>query len=294
MKITKKHLPEWIKIDFRHNSNVLDIKRELRGRHLHTVCEEARCPNLSECFGIKKTATFMILGDKCSRNCRFCNIRHEKPSGVDIDEPENIAVMVRELELRHAVITSVTRDDLLDGGAGHFAATIKAVKSMTNATVEVLTPDFMGNSEARKTVSGAGPDIFNHNVETVCELYTSVRPEGNYARSIEFLKGIKNDNRNVLSKSGIMVGLGETEDQLKKLLGDLAEAEIDIFTCGQYLRPSRRNIEVNEYKSEDWFEKFRETALSFGIKYVYSSPFTRSSYNAAEIISMIKRSDING
>ncbi len=293
MKRTKKHLPDWIKIDFRHNSNVLDIKRELRGKHLHTVCEEARCPNLSECFGTKKTATFMILGDRCSRNCRFCNIRHEKPYGVDINEPENIAAMVKELGLRHTVITSVTRDDLDDGGAGHFAATIEAIKKLTGATVEVLTPDFMGDPEARKTVSDAGPDIFNHNVETVFELYASVRPEGDYARSMEFLKGIKKDNRNVLSKSGIMVGLGETEEQLKKLLGDLAEAEIDIFTCGQYLRPSKSNIEVYEYRSEDWFEKFRETAVSFGIKHVYSSPFTRSSYNAAEIISMIKRPDIN-
>lgn len=291
MNGTKKHLPEWIKIDFRHNSNVLDIKRELRGKHLHTVCEEARCPNLSECFGTKKTATFMILGDKCSRNCRFCNIRHDQPSGVDINEPENIALMVKELGLRHAVVTSVTRDDLNDGGAGHFARTIEAIKKMTGATVEVLTPDFMGDVAARKVVSEAKPDIFNHNVETVRELYSSVRPEGNYMRSVRFLKGIKKDNRDTLSKSGIMVGLGETEEQLKKLLGDLAEAEIDIFTCGQYLRPSKSNIEVYEYRPEEWFEKFRDTAVSFGIKHVYSSPFTRSSYNASEIISMINRFD---
>ncbi|MDD3045439.1 MAG: lipoyl synthase [Candidatus Delongbacteria bacterium] len=293
MNKIERHLPDWIKIDFRHNRDVLEIKKELRSKHLHTVCEEARCPNLSECFGIKKTATFMILGDRCSRNCRFCNIRHEKPVEVDNGEPENIALMVKELGLRHVVITSVTRDDLPDGGSEHFVKTIQAVKNLTGATVEVLTPDFMGDIAARKRVSDARPEIFNHNVETVKELYSTVRPEGNYMRSVDFLKGIKKDSKNVLSKSGIMVGLGETEDQLKKLLGDLAEAEIDIFTCGQYLRPSKFNIEVREYRSEEWFEKLRETALSFGIKYVYSSPFTRSSYNAAEIISMIKRSDRN-
>jgi len=293
MDKAKKHLPEWIKIDFRHNRDVLDIKKVLRSKHLHTVCEEARCPNLSECFGRKKTATFMILGDRCTRNCRFCNINHGNPVKVDNNEPENIAGMVKELGLRHVVITSVTRDDLPDGGSDIFVKTIQTVRNLTGATVEVLTPDFMGDVAARKRVSDARPEIFNHNVETVKELYSTVRPEGNYMRSIEFLKGIKNDNRNVLSKSGIMVGLGETEDQLKQLLYDLSEAEIDIFTCGQYLRPSKFNIEVHDYRSEEWFEKFRETALSFGIKYVYSSPFTRSSYNAAEIISMIKRSEVN-
>ncbi len=283
----RRHLPDWIKIDFRHNENVLDLKRDLRNRKLYTVCEEARCPNMSECFGKKKTATFMILGDKCTRNCRFCNVRHEKPADPDIDEPGNIASMVRDLELSHVVLTSVTRDDLPDGGAGHFVNTIECVRRLSGATVEVLTPDFSGDVSARRLVSDAEPEIYNHNMETVRELYSIVRPEADYARSLEFLKGIKNDNRNVLSKSGIMVGFGETEDQLKKLLNDLAEAEIDIFTCGQYLRPSKLNAEVSEYKTEEWFERFRDTALSFGIKYVFSSPFTRSSYNAAEIMNII-------
>jgi lipoic acid synthetase len=294
MKIkTERHLPDWIKIDFRHNSGVMGIKKELRSKHLHTVCEEARCPNLSECFGKKKTATFMILGDKCSRNCAFCNILHEKPSAPDNNEPENIAQMVRELGLKHVVITSVTRDDLLDGGSGHFVKTIEAVRRSADATIEVLTPDFQGDGSARKRISAALPEIYNHNVETVEELYSRIRPEASYRRSLDFLKGIKKDNPHILSKSGIMAGLGETEEQLKRLLGDLAGAGIDIFTCGQYLRPSKKNVEVFEYKTIEWFENFRELALSFGIKYVYSSPFTRSSYNAAEIMEMINKGNRN-
>ncbi len=283
----EKKLPEWIKIDFRHNSDVLDIKRGLRNRHLHTVCEEARCPNLAECFGKKRTATFMILGDKCTRNCLFCNVRHEKPCEPDPAEPEKIAEMVKELNLRHVVITSVTRDDLFDGGSSHFVETIRAVRRSTKATIEVLTPDFRGDEQARKKVSSALPEIFNHNVETVEELYPEIRPEAVYSRSLEFLKGIKRDNPEILSKSGIMVGLGETWEQLKRLLEDLSEAQIDIFTCGQYLRPSKKNAEVMEYKTVEWFEKFHELAVSAGIKNVYCSPFTRSSYNAAEIISGI-------
>ncbi|MBN2857666.1 MAG: lipoyl synthase, partial [Candidatus Delongbacteria bacterium] len=264
----KRRLPDWIKIDFKHDSAVLDLKRELRNHGIHTVCEEARCPNLSECFGQKKTATFMILGDKCSRSCAFCSVNHEKPSEVDPEEPLHVAEMVKELDLRHTVITSVTRDDLPDGGSLHFARTIEAIRTVSDSTIEVLTPDFMGVEKDRRTVSDAMPEIYNHNVETVKELYSKVRPQADYIRSLEFLKGIKKDNRNVLSKSGIMVGLGETEDQLKRLLHDLSEAEIDIFTCGQYLRPSKNNIAVEDYLELEWFDKFKETALSFGIKYV--------------------------
>lgn len=286
---TRRRLPDWIKIDFKHDSTVMDLKRELRNHGIHTVCEEARCPNLSECFGIKKTATFMILGDKCSRNCAFCSVNHQKPTELDPKEPLNVAEMVKELKLRHTVITSVTRDDLPDGGASHFAETLNAIRNVSDSTIEVLTPDFMGNEKDRKTVSVAMPEIYNHNIETVKELYSKIRPQADYRRSLEFLKGIKKDNRKVLSKSGIMVGLGETEEQLKRLLHDLSEAEIDIFTCGQYLRPSKNNIPVEEYLEIEWFEKFKETAIAFGIKYVYSSPFTRSSYNAAEVMDFIRK-----
>jgi lipoic acid synthetase len=288
----KRNLPDWIKIDFKHNSEVMDLKKELRRKNLHTVCEEARCPNLSECFGSKKTATFMIMGEKCSRNCAFCNVNHQPPDFLDPDEPRMIAEMVRDLKLNHAVITSVTRDDLTDGGSDHFVRTIREIRKITAATIEVLTPDFKGNENDRMRVSAEKPEIFNHNIETVTELYSRVRPEADYKRSLSFLKGIKKDDRTILSKSGIMVGLGETDEQLKRLLHDLAETEIDIFTCGQYLRPSKSNIPVENYLTPDWFQKFTELAKSFGIKYVYASPFTRSSYNAGEIISAIRKAGV--
>ncbi len=291
MKITtnKRSLPDWIKVDFKHNYEVMELKKELRKNKLHTVCEEAKCPNLSECFGKKKTATFIIMGDKCSRNCRFCSVNHQTPESLDHDEPLKVAEMVRDLKLVHAVITSVTRDDLADGGSGHFASVIREIRKLTQATVEVLTPDFKGIEADRIRVSDEKPDIFNHNIETVKELYSKIRPEADYDRSLNFLKGIKKDNKAILSKSGIMVGLGETDDQLKRLLHDLSEAGIDIFTCGQYLRPSKNNIQVEKFLTPEWFDRFRELARSFGIKYVYASPFTRSSYNAAEIISAIRK-----
>jgi len=291
MKITpnKRSLPDWIKVDFKHNSEVMDLKKELRKNKLHTVCEEAKCPNLSECFGKKKTATFIIMGDKCSRNCRFCSVTHQTPEFLDPDEPLKVAEMVRDLKLVHAVITSVTRDDLADGGSGHFASVIREIRKLTQATIEVLTPDFKGIEADRIRVSDENPDIFNHNIETVRELYSKIRPEADYGRSLSFLKGIKKDNNAILSKSGIMVGLGETDDQLKRLLHDLSETGIDIFTCGQYLRPSKNNIPVEKFLTPEWFDRFRELARSFGIKHVYASPFTRSSYNAAEIISSIRK-----
>jgi lipoyl synthase len=285
----RKKLPDWIRIDFRHDKQVMGLKRQLRCESLHTVCEEARCPNLSECFGIKKTATFMILGDVCTRNCAFCNVNHAVPCGTDPDEPAKIASMVISMGLKHVVVTSVTRDDLPDGGAGVFAETIRAVHELSKSTIEVLTPDFLGNQVSRRTVSAAKPEIFNHNVETVSELYKKVRPQADYKRSLDFLKGIKIDDPSILTKSGIMVGLGETEDQLKKLLDDLAMTGIDIFTCGQYLRPSKNNLPVEEYRTPEWFEKFAESARSAGIKHVYASPFTRSSYNAAEIIAIVSK-----
>ncbi len=287
-------MPDWIKIDFKHDPTVLKLKKDLKFRKLFTVCEEARCPNLSECFGIKKTATFMILGRNCTRNCAFCNIGNiGDPTPIDLNEPRNIAEMTKELELKHVVITSVTRDDLEDGGSEQFVRVIKEIRDLTNATIEVLTPDFEGKEIDRQRVSIAKPEIYNHNVETVPELYDIIRPQAIYKRSIEFLKGIKKDDPTILTKSGIMVGLGETDDQLKRLLDDVVGAEVDIFTCGQYLRPSKLNYKVQEYKTEEWFEKFKEIAISAGIKNVYSSPFTRSSYNASEIIDKIKNNKIN-
>jgi len=232
----------------------------------------------------------MILGRNCTRNCAFCNIGNiGDTTPIDINEPRNIAEMTKELELKHVVITSVTRDDLEDGGSEQFVRVIKEIRDLTNVTIEVLTPDFEGKEIDRQRVSIAKPEIYNHNVETVPELYDIIRPQAIYKRSIEFLKGIKKDDPTILTKSGIMVGLGETDDQLKRLLDDVAGAEVDIFTCGQYLRPSKLNYKVQEYKTEEWFDKFKEIAISAGIKNVYSSPFTRSSYNASEIIDKIKK-----
>ncbi|NOR45533.1 MAG: lipoyl synthase [Candidatus Delongbacteria bacterium] len=289
----RERLPDWIKIDFKHDPTVLKLKKDLKSRKLFTVCEEARCPNLSECFGKKKTATFMILGRNCTRNCAFCNIANSDTTSIDPNEPRNIAEMTKELELKHVVITSVTRDDLEDGGSEQFVKVIKEIRNITKATIEVLTPDFEGVEVDRQRVSVAKPEIYNHNVETVPELYDIIRPQAIHKRSIEFLKGIKKDDPSILTKSGIMVGLGETDDQLKSLLDDIVSAQVDIFTCGQYLRPSKLNYKVQEYKTEEWFEKFKEIAMNAGIKNVYSSPFTRSSYNASEIIDKIKSSKLN-
>ncbi len=286
-------LPAWIKKDLRHTKDVMQLKKSITGKNLHTVCEEAKCPNLSECFK-NKTATFMILGNICTRDCAFCSIESGKPLNKDItnqSEADEIIKMVKELSLKHLVITSVTRDDLVNGGAEQFAKIIRMVKSETpNTTIEVLTPDFKGLDRARKIVSIARPDIYNHNIETVKELYSTVRPEATYLRSLEFLKKIKtDDDSSILTKTGIMVGLGETMDQLKFMLEDVKKTNVDIFTCGQYLRPTKFNHKVIEYKEEEWFEMFKTMAeIEFGIKYVYSSPFMRSSYNAGELLERIK------
>ena len=235
----------------------------------------------------------MILGRNCTRNCAFCNIANSDTTPIDPNESRNIAEMTKELELRHVVITSVTRDDLEDGGSEQFVEVIREIRNITSATIEVLTPDFEGVEIDRQRVSVAKPEIYNHNVETVPDLYDIIRPQAIYKRSLEFLRGIKKDDPTILTKSGIMVGLGETDDQLKYLLDDIVSAQVDIFTCGQYLRPSKLNYKVQEYKTEEWFERFREIAINAGIKNVYSSPFTRSSYNASEIIDKIKNSKIN-
>ena len=289
-------LPAWIKKDLRHSKEVMTLKKNISGKNLHTVCEEAKCPNLSECFK-NKTATFMILGNVCTRNCAFCSVESGKPTDkviINLNEVNEIITMVKELALKHLVVTSVTRDDLKNGGAEQFAKIITKMKTETpNTTIEVLTPDFKGLDRARKIVSNAKPDIYNHNIETVKELYHTVRPEAIYSRSLEFLKKIKTDDDNsILTKTGIMVGLGETIDQLKFMLDDVKKAEVDIFTCGQYLRPTKFNHKVIEYKDEEWFEMFKNLAENeFGIKYVFSSPFMRSSYNAGNLLEKIKLSE---
>jgi len=259
------------------------MKEVLRKRNLHTVCESARCPNIGECFS-KPTATFMILGDVCTRTCGFCSIdKGLKPLNVDPQEPGNIAITAKELGLRHVVLTSVTRDDLSDGGAGQFALTIKAIRdTISGILVEVLTPDFSGDERSLTTVFEARPDIFNHNLETVPSLYPLVRPQADYRRSLEVLKMAKSSG--IMAKSGIMVGLGEKKDEVKDVLRDLFYSGCDAVTIGQYLRPTRNNLEVREYVEPEVFLEYEAYGKELGIKYVYSGPFVRSSYNAEKLI----------
>ena len=281
--------PEWLKIKINSNpENITEVKKMLSRLSLHTVCEEANCPNLMECFG-KRTATFMIMGRTCSRNCRFCNVESSIPESLDKNEPEHIAEAVKELGLRHVVITSVTRDDLPDGGAEHFSDTIKAVKKINrNVIVEVLIPDFKGDEKALSLVIEAGPEILNHNVETIPRLYPEVRPQADYRQSLNVIRNSKifsgKSGKSIFSKSGIMVGLGESREEVLSLFSDLREADCDILTVGQYLAPSAGHYPVAEYINPDLFSFYREEAEKMGFKSVASGPFVRSSYNAAEVM----------
>ncbi|MCP5515418.1 MAG: lipoyl synthase [Spirochaetales bacterium] len=280
--------PEWLRIKIRNNPNLTDVTNTLKRLSLHTVCDEAGCPNKMECFS-KKTATFMILGSRCTRNCTFCNVEHNTPSQVDQLEPHHVAEAVREMGLKHVVITSVTRDDLDDGGSHHFAETIKAVRALNNiTTIEVLIPDFKGVHEQLDVVIRANPDIINHNVETVPRLYGEARPQAIYERSLELLKRIKSSGpgskgSRIFSKSGLMLGLGETESEVLKLLEDLKNAECDIITIGQYLAPSVRHHPVIEYIHPEKFEFYRIKALEMGFLNVASAPLVRSSYLAESV-----------
>lgn len=272
-------LPPWAKKTLGHPETIHRMKSILRKKNLHTVCESARCPNIGECFR-KPTATFLILGDVCTRTCGFCSIEKEdEPLTVDPDEPQNIAETARELGLRHVVITSVTRDDLDDGGSAQFALTIRAIKdNISGILVEVLTPDFRGVEKDLLTVLGAGPDIFNHNLETVPSLYPKVRPQADYKRSLDVLARARKEGAD--TKSGIMVGLGESAEEVRAVLRDLLDTGCDAVTIGQYLRPTRKNLEVVEYVEPGVFKEYEEFGLSIGLKRVYSGPFVRSSYNA--------------
>jgi lipoate synthase len=261
---------------------VFKIKKLLRRLNLHTVCEEANCPNIGDCFS-RKTATFMIMGDICTRNCPYCNVSHGKPQALDPQEPENVANAVKTLGLKHVVITSVDRDDLPDGGASHFAKVIKKVREINpGITIEVLIPDFKGSIESLKTVLDANPEVVNHNIETVKELYKIVRPQGNYERSLKILKSIKEISPKTISKSGFMVGLGETKEQIINLMEDLYKNNVEILTIGQYLQPSKNHLQVYRYYSEEEFKEFEEIGYKIGFKYVFSGILVRSSFNAQE------------
>ncbi|CEI72409.1 MULTISPECIES: lipoyl synthase [Romboutsia] len=280
-KVRRK--PKWLRVNYERQS-IKEIEVMMEQLSLNTVCKEAKCPNLGECYK-KRTATFMIMGSQCTRNCRFCNVTNGKPQNLDINEPENVAKAVKELGLSHAVITSVTRDDLEDCGASHFAKTIEAVKSLNpDTTVEVLIPDLKGIKENLDIVIKANPDVINHNVETVERLYDTVRPEAIYERSIDVLKYVKEVAPHILTKTGIMVGLSESDEEVFKVMDDVLKVGCDIFTIGQYLRPSNKHIEVYEYVTPEKFEEYRVVGVEKGFKYIASSPLVRSSYNAQEAI----------
>lgn len=259
----------------------------LEGLNLHTVCDSALCPNRGECFK-KGTATFIILGNICTRNCGFCAVKKGKPLPLDPEEPYHIAQAARHLQLKHIVVTSVTRDDLPDGGAEHFAETIIEIKKqLPKSTVEVLVPDFKGSWEALQRVIDAQPEVINHNIETVNRLYRLVRPKAVYKRSLELLRQVKIRDKNIISKSGIMVGLGEEEEEIIQAMKDLREVDGDILTIGQYLRPSPLHLRVQNYIHPDKFEEYQKAGMSLGFKYVASAPLVRSSYHAGEILKDI-------
>ena len=278
--------PEWLKIKEHYGGAREEVEALLKSLSLNTVCNEANCPNLMECF-CRKTATFMILGKNCTRNCTFCTVMKGEPEGIDKEEPEHVAEAVKRLQLKHSVVTSVTRDDLPDGGAGHFAAVIKEIRRInSDVTIEVLVPDFAGSKAALEEVVSAGPDIISHNIETVQRLYPQVRPVAIYSRSLELLSNIKYMNADILTKSGLMLGLGEEKDEVIKTFKDLKAVGASILSVGQYLAPSKNHHPVIEYIHPDAFDEYKRIALNLGFRFVASAPFVRSSYHAGEVFEV--------
>lgn len=272
--------PEWLKVRIPGGDDYKAVKDLVEEHSLNTVCAEARCPNIAECWS-RKTATFMILGDTCTRSCGFCAVKLGRPGTLDLDEPYRVAAAVEKLGLKHAVITSVNRDELDDGGAQIFAETIRQIRKRTpSCRVEVLIPDFQGSEKDLLTVLDAGPDILNHNTETVARLYPMVRPQARYARSIELLRRAK--SHGAVTKSGIMVGLGENNDEICYLMDDLVGAQVDIFTIGQYLQPTKQHLPVMRFVTPQEFAVFKRVGLEKGLRFVESGPLVRSSYHADE------------
>lgn len=279
--------PEWLRKPVKWDRAALSTRSRLNSGNLTTVCREARCPNIGECFSAG-VATFLILGEKCTRNCGFCSVQQGvKLAPPDPGEPCKVATAAVNLKLSHVVITSVTRDDLSDGGSAHFADTIKAVRdNLPSASIEVLTPDFSGSETAINRVTTAKPDVFNHNMETVPRLYPKVRPSAKYKQSLRLLESVKRKNQNILTKSGLMLGFGEKQAEVETVLRDLVASGVDILTLGQYLRPTLKNMEVIEYIRPEMFDELKETALNLGFTHIFSAPFVRSSYHAKEAFNM--------
>lgn len=286
---TYEMLPSWLKAKLPKAPYIGQMKAILRRFNLNTVCEAALCPNIGECFS-RGTATFMILGNVCTRSCAFCAVKSGLPEPVDDGEPKRIALMVKALGIRHAVITSVTRDDLPDQGASQFAATIMAIKEIcSDVTIEVLTPDMWCNRELIKIIIDAQPDVFNHNIETVRRLHRAIRPQASYERSLATIKIAKELSDSIITKSGLMVGLGESDEEVIEAMADLIEAGCDIVTIGQYLQPSRRHYPVMRYVPPETFERYREIGIEMGFKAAIVGPFVRSSYMAEASLELVRR-----
>ncbi|HDD60973.1 MAG TPA: lipoyl synthase [Chloroflexi bacterium] len=283
-----KRLPPWLRVKFNNNRAYHDVNTLMEDQSIHTVCQEALCPNRGECWGAG-TATFLLLGDVCTRACKFCDIKHGQPGPMDWKEPERIAQSIKAMDLEHAVVTSVNRDERRDGGAPIFAMLIRRIRQLQpGCSVEVLIPDFKGSLEALKIVMDAGPDILNHNLETIPQLFKTIQPQSSYQASRSTLVNAKRLNPSALTKSGLMVGLGESLDEIKETMRDIRSWEVDILTIGQYLQPSRNHLPVDRFYHPVEFEELKEYGLELGFKWVESAPLVRSSYHAAEQVRALR------
>lgn len=279
-EILPSRKPSWLKVKAPGGPNYLKLKRLVREQKLHTICEEAHCPNIGECWE-QRTATFLILGDICTRNCGFCAVKHGKPTELDLAEPERVALAIERLGLEHAVITSVNRDDQADGGSDIFAAVIRRIRELSpRCSVEVLIPDFRGSEEALRTVVQASPDILNHNIETVPRLYREVRPGSGYERSLELFARARRMAPELVTKSGVILGFGEDREELLRTMENLREVDCDILTLGQYLRPSQRHLPILKYYTPEEFRELKAIGDGMGFKHVEAGPLVRSSYHA--------------
>ena len=283
--MNKRRHPDWLKVPLRGGKNFTEIKNILRNAKLKTICEEAKCPNISECFN-NGTAVFLILGDICTRNCRYCNVKHGKPIGINLNESYEVAESVKKLKLNYVVITSVTRDDLYDGGAEIFYKTVKEIRKLNDqCKIEVLIPDFSGNIKSLKKIIKSRPDVINHNIEVCERLFNTIRPEGNYNTSLSLLNNIKRIDRNIKTKSGFMVGLGENKREIVKTMKDLYENNVDYLIIGQYLQPTIHHTEIIRYYTPKEFNEFKKFGENLGFKNVESGPLVRSSYHAERAIN---------
>jgi lipoyl synthase len=277
--------PDWLKVKRGSGEEYQKVKTLLRSAKLHTICEEARCPNIAECFGCG-TAVFLILGNICTRNCRYCNVTHGIPKPINENEPRDVAESVKALGLNYVVITSVTRDDLPDGGAGVFYDTVQEIRRVNNnCTIEVLIPDFQGHNASLQKIVDASPDVINHNIEVVKELFPTIRPQGDYQQSLRVLHTIKTLNPSMQTKSGFMVGLGERYEQILATMHDLRSVSVDFLTIGQYLQPTKNHAVIQKYYPPEEFQELTRSALALGFKHVESGPLVRSSYHAEKTLS---------